>query len=107
MATSTNPPQNKALTTRVRSRNQVTLPQAICDAAQLTEGSYLAIQISEKRTTVAPGTIIIEPQSLTRRLWTKEEWEREEAAVDEEIRAGKVSHRHKGAKALVNALKKK
>ncbi len=107
MATPANPTQNKKLTTRVRSRNQVTLPQAICDAANLTEGSFLAVQISEKRTTVEPGTIIIEPQSLTRRLWIKEEWEREEEAVDEEIKARKISRRYKGAKTAIKALKKK
>jgi hypothetical protein len=107
MANSTKPKHNKMLTTRIRSRNQMTLPQAICDAAQLTEGSYLAIQISDKRTTVAPGTIIIEPQSLTRQPWTKEEWEREEIAVDEEIKAGKVSRRYKGVAATLKALKKK
>jgi hypothetical protein len=106
MATSTNPPQNKALTARVRSRNQVTLPQAICDAAQVTEGSFLAIHISEKRTTVAPGTIILEPHSLTRQSWTAEEWDQEEQAVDNEIKTGKVSRRYKGAKATTKALKK-
>lgn len=97
----------KGLTARVRSRNQVTLPHPAIAATGLSEGAFLTVTVSTKRTTVEPGVIILAPQELAPRVWSKADWEREEEAVDREIKSSKLSRKYKGAKAVITALKKK
>jgi antitoxin PrlF len=95
------------LTARVRTKNQVTLPQAICEAAGLTEGEYLSFSVAEKRKMVPPGSIIVQPQQLANRPWTKAEWKAKEAEADADIKAGRVSGPFDTVEDTLKALKKK
>lgn len=96
----------KGLTARVRSRNQLTLPQSVVSAAGLTEGAFVSVTVSKKRTTVEPGMIILAPQELSTRPWSEAEWRGAIAEALADVKAGRVSRPYKGSKALMASLKK-
>ncbi|HEY3295536.1 MAG TPA: hypothetical protein VGL38_08855 [bacterium] len=97
----------KTSTARIRAKNQITLPQAVCEAAKVSEGAFVAFTVARKRTVVPPGSIILSPQLFSDRPWTAEDWEKAEQEAYEDIKAGRVSRRYKGAKAAIAALKSK
>ncbi len=97
----------KTATARVRAKNQITLPQAVCEAAKVSEGAFVTLMVARKPTVVPPGSIVLSPQVISNRTWTAEDWEKAEHEADEDIRAGRVSRRYRGAKAAIAALKRK
>ena len=97
----------KPISARLRPKNQITLPQAVCEAAKMSEGEFVTFTVARKRTVVPPGSIIMSPQQLQARPWTEEDWEKAEDEADAEIKAGKLSRHHKGAKAVIRALRRK
>jgi hypothetical protein len=97
----------KGATARIRAKNQITLPQVICDAAKVSEGAFVTFTVANKQTVVPPGSIVLSPQLLSGRPWTAEDWEKAEAEADDDIKAGRVSRRYKGAKAAIKALRRK
>lgn len=107
MASRINPRESIPHTARIRAKNQITLPQAVCDAAGLSEGEFLALTVTSKRTMVEPGSIVLAPRQLTEKVWTKAEWAEAEAQADADIKAGRVSKQHKGAGAAIKALRNK
>lgn len=96
----------KGLTARVRSRNQLTLPQTVVSEAGLTEGAFVSVSVSKKRTMVEPGTIILAPQELSTRPWTDAEWQGAIAEGLADVKAGRLRGPYKGSKALITSLKK-
>jgi hypothetical protein len=94
-------------TARIRAKNQITLPKAISDALDLTEGEFLGFTLSQKRTIVEPGMLILTTKTLAERPWSAEEWQEKEAEADDDIKSGRVSGPHKGAKSTIAALKRK
>ena len=101
------PRDPKPVAARIRAKNQITIPQAVCDATRIAEGEFVTLTVVKKRTVAPPGSIIMQPQQLSSRPWTAEDWERAEDEVDAEVKAGKLSRHYKGAKAVIRALRRK
>ncbi|MBU1708163.1 AbrB/MazE/SpoVT family DNA-binding domain-containing protein [bacterium] len=109
MSKKTRPQTLKTLTAtaRIRSKNQITLPKAISEALGLAEGEFLGFTLSQKRTIVEPGMLILTTKALAERPWSAAEWREREAEADADIKAGRVSRPYKGAKSTIAALKRK
>jgi len=71
---------------KVRPKGQITLPDAIREAARLSEGDYLEVSVEE-------GTIVMRPKKLIDAdqawFWT-DEWQRGEREASEDIGRGRV-----------------
>ena len=109
MSKKTNVQKFKTLTAtaRIRSKNQITLPKAITEALGLIEGEFIGFTLSQKRTMVEPGMIILAPKALAERPWSAAEWREKEAEAEADIKAGRVLGPHKSAKSTIAALKRK
>lgn len=67
---------------RVSDRHQITIPPAAMRDAGLTEGSYLSVR-AEK------GKLILEPVAVERDGWAAGDWDKLDALVASQKRAGK------------------
>lgn len=97
---------NKTITSRIKSRGQITLSPAILKAAAVEVDSTVSVRVATKKTTVPKGAIILEPLELTTRAWTEEEWAQKEAEADADIKAGRVSKVYSNADELIRDLRK-
>ena len=88
---------------RAASKGSNPLPD---NATGLTEGAFLSVTVSKKRTTVGPGTIILAPQEMSNRPWTEAEWRGAIAEGLADVKAGRLLGPYKGAGELIAAMRK-
>ncbi len=74
-----------ALTSKITSRGQVTIPEAIRQALKLEEGSILQFELDGGRISAVPLALIPQDQAW---FWTKEHQKREREA-DEDLAKGR------------------
>jgi AbrB family looped-hinge helix DNA binding protein len=75
---------------RLRPKNQITLPKAVCDELGIKEGDYFTVQVTKKAKRVPPGAVILTPSEVVERPWTEAEWREKEREADEDIKAGRL-----------------
>lgn len=97
--------KSSTATARIRSKNQITLPQDVCNVLGVSEGEYLAFStvVETKSVKVEAGTILVRPMRLTS-AWSEEEWKRREAEADEDIKHGRLTGPYKTPKQALRAL---
>jgi len=100
--------KSPSATARIRAKNQVTLPQAVCDTLQVAEGEFLTFSMVTHTSTmkVEAGTLIVSPQRLAPHLWSEEDWRKKEEEADADIAAGRVHGPFKTPKQALRAMKK-
>jgi len=103
---STTKAANKTITSRIKSRGQVTLSPAILKAAAVDVDTALSVRVAAHKTTVPKGAIILEPLELKPRAWTKEDWAQKEAEADADIKAGQISKVYSSSAELIRDLRK-
>ena len=70
---------------RIRGKGQVTLPDNIRQAANLAEGDYLEVSVSQGAIVMRPKRLIDADQAW---FWS-EEWQRGEREASDDIAAGR------------------
>jgi bifunctional DNA-binding transcriptional regulator/antitoxin component of YhaV-PrlF toxin-antitoxin module len=98
---------HKSLRAQVRSKNQITLPQKVCELTGLKEGEYVVFHVTTEMTKVAPGSVVLSPHTLSARPWSASEWKEKEREADADIKAGRVSREYGSMEDAVGALKKR
>jgi hypothetical protein len=90
---------------RLRARNQITIPRQVAASLRVVEGSFLRFEV-EQPTVAHQITVRLTPHALTPQPLTDEQWQSEEVVVDAEIKSGKLSPRYRGARRVIAALKR-
>lgn len=100
--------KSPSATARIRAKNQVTLPQVVCDTLQVAEGEFLTFSMVTRTSTVKveAGTLIVSPQRLAPHPWSEEDWQRREDEADADIAGGRVVGPFKTPKQALRAMKK-
>jgi len=75
--------------TKLRSRNQVTLPKDVCQEAGMRTGDTVQISVHRRGVKVSEGSIVLTP-TCKRAPWSKAEWRQKEKEADRSIAAGKT-----------------
>ncbi|MDQ3688426.1 MAG: AbrB/MazE/SpoVT family DNA-binding domain-containing protein [Chloroflexota bacterium] len=85
--------------TKVRSKGQVTLPDAVRKAARLADGDYLEVSVESGAIVMRPKKLIDADQAW---FWS-DEWQRGEREASEDIARGRT-RRSDEADALLDSL---
>jgi len=92
--------------TKLRSRNQVTLPQEVCDEAGAKTGDEFRVTVTKRARKVPAGTIVLTPEFFNTRPWTEKEWEEKEREAEESIARGETYGPFNTAEEAIRFLKK-
>ena len=76
-----------ALSTPIRRKGVVTIPQQVREALHLTEGDQLLVAVEDGRIVLTPAAVVPRDQAW---FWTPE-WQAKEAEADADRAAGRVT----------------
>lgn len=87
---------------KISTQGQIRIPKQIMTTLGIEKGDYIEVDVEERQIVLKPRKLIDPSQGW---YWTKE-WQKMEASVDDEIKAGHVSPKFKTAEEGVKWLKK-
>lgn len=101
-------PRNRLRDTKTRlgRRNQVILPQDICDQVGVRAGDELRVSVVKRAKKVPKGSIVLSPDFFNTRPWTDEEWLEKEREVDASLARGETYGPFDNADDAIKFLKK-
>jgi len=87
---------------KISPQGQIRIPKQIMTTLGIEKGDYIEVDVEERQIVLKPRKLIDPSQGW---YWTKE-WQKMEAGVDDEIKAGRVSPKFKTAEEGLKWLKK-
>jgi bifunctional DNA-binding transcriptional regulator/antitoxin component of YhaV-PrlF toxin-antitoxin module len=92
--------------TKLRSRNQVTLPQEICDEAGAKAGDEFRVTVVRRARKVPAGSIVLAPEFFNTHSWTDKEWREKIREAQKSAAQGETHGPFDSAGEAVKFLKK-
>jgi len=86
---------------KISPQGQIRIPKQIMTILGIEKGDYIEVDVEERQIVLKPRKLIDPSQGW---YWTKE-WQKMEAGVDDEIKAGHVSPKFKTAEEGLEWLK--